>query len=328
MSQDSPPHAQSTKDKCMMKALVHVSKSFAISNVQALPQKNIIDKIFSHVIFDGYLHVVYSDSEPWRFQWVSDDEPEAPEEVLQFTKQAPPSPDYVPGPEHPPSPDYVPGPEHLPLPDYVPGPKYPEYLVPSIDEVPIEDQPLPADASPTTLSPGYVADSDPSEEDPEEEPTEYPTNGGDDDDDDDDDIDDKEDEEVEEHLALADFTTLHATSQGYDICLTSMSAATEALIAAVAAALPSSPPPSLLTPLSSPFPHIPSPPLPLPSPPTYTSPTYAEAPLGYRAAMIWSSATSPLPLLVPSPPLLLPSTAHRDDITEEDMPLQRGNTFA
>ncbi|GJX76062.1 hypothetical protein Tco_0322873 [Tanacetum coccineum] len=59
---------------------------------------------------------VYSDSEPWRFQWVSDDELEAPEEALQFLKHAPPSPNYVPGPEHPPSPDYVPGPE------------YPEYL--------------------------------------------------------------------------------------------------------------------------------------------------------------------------------------------------------
>nr|GEY37538.1 putative reverse transcriptase domain-containing protein [Tanacetum cinerariifolium] len=40
---------------------------------------------------------VYTDSEPWRFKWVSDEEPEAP-----------PSLDYMPGPEHPPSPDYVP----------------------------------------------------------------------------------------------------------------------------------------------------------------------------------------------------------------------------
>ncbi|GKG58628.1 hypothetical protein Tco_0594398, partial [Tanacetum coccineum] len=84
--------------------------------------------------------------------------------------------DYMPGPEHPPSPDYVPGLEHPPSLDYVPGPEYSEYLVPSDDEVPIEDQPLPADASPTTLSPGYVADSDPSEEDPEEDPAEYPAN--------------------------------------------------------------------------------------------------------------------------------------------------------
>ncbi|GJZ80778.1 hypothetical protein Tco_0645772 [Tanacetum coccineum] len=33
---------------------------------------------------------------------------------------------------------------------------------------------------------------------------------------------------------------------------------------------------------------------------THTSPTYAEAPLGYREAMIRSSAASPLPLPAPS----------------------------
>ncbi|GKA70417.1 hypothetical protein Tco_0776556 [Tanacetum coccineum] len=71
---------------------------------------------------------------------------------------------------------------------------------------------------------------------------------------------------------------------------TPMSAATEALIAVVAIALPSSPPPSPLTPL----PHIHSPPLPLPSP--------------------------PLPLPAPSSPLLLPSTDCRDDIPEADLP--------
>ncbi|GKF36832.1 hypothetical protein Tco_0113590 [Tanacetum coccineum] len=70
-----------------------------------------------------------------------------------------------------------------------------------------------------------------------------------------------------------------------------MSAATEVLIAVVAAALPSSPPPSPLTPLSSLFPQIPSPPLHvpslplhLPSPPTHTSPTYDKAPLGKQSS--------------------------------------------
>ncbi|GKB52372.1 reverse transcriptase domain-containing protein [Tanacetum coccineum] len=119
----------------------------------------------------------------------------------------------VPGPEHPPSPDYVLGPEHPPSPDYVPELEYPEYLVPSDNEVPIEDQPLPTDASSTALSPGYVADSD-----LEEDPADYSTNGEDDDDDDDykaDDDDDEafeeeDEEEEEEHLALAESTTLHA----------------------------------------------------------------------------------------------------------------------
>ncbi|GKF06148.1 hypothetical protein Tco_0036816, partial [Tanacetum coccineum] len=140
---------------------------------------------------------------------------------------APPSPDYKPGPEHPPSPDYVLGPEHLPSPvevPYVPEPEYPKYLVSSDAEAPLEDQPLPAEASPTALSPGYVADSDPNkdpEEDPEEDHADYPADGvdgedepSDDDDDDDTDDEDKEpfededDDEEEEHLALADSSTV------------------------------------------------------------------------------------------------------------------------
>ncbi|GJY88314.1 hypothetical protein Tco_0502942, partial [Tanacetum coccineum] len=126
----------------------------------------------------------------------------------------PPSPDYVPGPEHPHSSVEVP---------YVPEPEYPEYLVPSDDEAPLEDQPLPIDATPTTLSLGYVADSDP-EEEPEEDHIDYPADGGDDvdqpsNDDHDDDTDDKDeypfededdDEEEDEHLALADSFTVPA----------------------------------------------------------------------------------------------------------------------
>nr|GEZ69635.1 hypothetical protein [Tanacetum cinerariifolium] len=77
---------------------------------------------------------------------VFDDEPEAPEEALQFPGHASPCPNYVPGPNHLPSLDYAPGPEYL------------EYL-------------------------GYIADFDP-EEDPNENPTEYPTDEGDYDNDD------------------------------------------------------------------------------------------------------------------------------------------------
>nr|GFD42753.1 hypothetical protein [Tanacetum cinerariifolium] len=47
---------------------------------------------------------------------------------------------------------------------------------------PLEDQPLPANASPTAASPGYVADSDPDEdleEDPEDDHADYPADGGD-----------------------------------------------------------------------------------------------------------------------------------------------------
>ncbi|GJT44773.1 hypothetical protein Tco_0953488 [Tanacetum coccineum] len=135
----------------------------------------------------------------------------------------PPSPDYVPGLEHPSSPNYVPGPEHPPSPieiPYVPEPEYPEYLVPSEDEAPMEDQPLPDDASPAALSPGYVPDSDPEED--SEEHADYPADRGDgddepsgDDSDDDTDDDDEElfedeedNEEEEEHLAPADSSAI------------------------------------------------------------------------------------------------------------------------
>ncbi|GKC52401.1 hypothetical protein Tco_1075146 [Tanacetum coccineum] len=72
-------------------------------------------------------------------------------------------------------------------------------------------------------------------------------------------------------------------------------------------------PPSPLTPLSSPLPHIPSPPLPLPLPPTHTSPTNFELPLGYRAVGIRLRAASPLPIPTPS-------TSRRADILKADIP--------
>ncbi|GKC46299.1 hypothetical protein Tco_1064021 [Tanacetum coccineum] len=227
---------------------------------------------YSHVFIDGYLH-------------------------------APPPPDYVPGPEHPPSPDYVPGPE------------YPEYVAASNDEIPVEDQPLPADTSPTALSPGYVADSDP-KEDLEEDPADYPADEGDDDDDEEsseDDDDDDEEEEIskddkdkdEKHLTIADSAALPAIdpvpsgTKDYQTSYSPIPSAEARLARFMAALVLLLPPPSLLSPWSSPLPHIPSPPLPLPSPPTK----------------------------IPSLPLLLPSTAHRDDIPEADMPLRKRAHF-
>nr|GFD52078.1 hypothetical protein [Tanacetum cinerariifolium] len=79
---------------------------------------------------------------------------------------------------------------------------------------PMDDQPLPTDASPTALSSGYVVDFDPekNEKDPKEDPVDYPADRGNndndessnDDDDDDDVKKDKEEQEEEEHLAPAD----------------------------------------------------------------------------------------------------------------------------
>ncbi|GJW79915.1 reverse transcriptase domain-containing protein [Tanacetum coccineum] len=206
-------------------------QTWNISNLKKLQDVNEArDSVMSSASSVVTYTSVYTDSEPERVFWGADEELSdggSPRVIVYGYDRLPmqlvalPSPDYVPGPEHPPSPDYIPGPEHPPSPveiPYVPEPEYPECLVPSDAEAPLEDQPLPIDASPTALSPGYVANSDP-EEDPEEDHVDYPAGGGDDDDepsddddepsDDDDDADDEEeetfdDEEEEEHLAPAD----------------------------------------------------------------------------------------------------------------------------
>nr|GEZ22739.1 hypothetical protein [Tanacetum cinerariifolium] len=71
---------------------------------------------------------------------------------------------------------------------------------------PIEDQPLPTDASPTALSPGYVVDSE-DERDPKEDPAYYPADRGNNNDDEssnDDNNDDDVEKEEEDHLASTD----------------------------------------------------------------------------------------------------------------------------
>ncbi|GJQ93296.1 hypothetical protein Tco_0004435 [Tanacetum coccineum] len=252
-------------------------------------------------------------------------------------------------PVDPSSSNYVPDPEEpkqaLPSPDYVPGPEYPKYLAPSDVEIPVEDQPHAADALPTALSSGYIADSDP-EDESEDGPTDYPADGGDDDDDDSsgDDVYDEDKEEAseqdkeedeEEHLALADSTAVSPT-----IYPTPSAEETEPFETDESAAIPLPPhayrtiarisiraqepipfpseaevarllaistqPPSPLTLLSSPLPQI-------PSPPTHTSRTYAKAPLGFKAAEIQLRAASPLPSPTSQPthhPLPLPSSSH------------------
>ncbi|GKF48196.1 hypothetical protein Tco_0141447, partial [Tanacetum coccineum] len=230
---------------------------------------------------------------------------------LPMQPVAPPSPDYVPGPEHPPSPDYLPGLEHPPSPvevPYVPDPEYSD----------------------------YVADSDP-KEDPEEDHVDYPADRGDDDDDtsdddDDDDTDDEDeehfeddddDDEEEEHLAPAESSAVpivdHVPSAGDTEAFETdesaptprspqiripfaqtrlrrarktvrleppMSLSMEARIAEYAVApAPPSPPPSPLSPWSPPLPQIPLPPLPPPQsslhlpPPVPTSLPLPPSPL-------------------------------------------------
>nr|GEZ34541.1 hypothetical protein [Tanacetum cinerariifolium] len=96
--------------------------------------------------------------------------------TVTYTK-APPSPDYVYGPEHTPSPVYVP--------EFVLKPVYLKFMPLEDDVLLAEELPLHAAVSPTADSPGYIPESDPKEdpeedpkeddEDPEEDPANYPT---------------------------------------------------------------------------------------------------------------------------------------------------------
>ncbi|GKF40038.1 hypothetical protein Tco_0120099, partial [Tanacetum coccineum] len=272
--------------------------------------------------------------------------PEDP--YVEAAIQAPPSLDYVPGPEEPeqapPSPDYVLGPEHA------------------------DDEMVAEDASPTAQSPDYVPESDPEadseeddDEDPEEDPLDYPANGGDDendedepseeDEDDDVDIEADEDEEEEEHPAPADSVViaLPAADQApsakeTEPFETDESAATPpphsayrvtarisilapvptlvwsdaevAKLLAISTSLssPLSPWSSLLPQIPSPpLPPLPSPSLPLSPPLPVLSPTPPPSPirsLGYRAAMIWlrAKAASTSYSLPLPPPFILSPT--------------------
>ncbi|GJS84637.1 hypothetical protein Tco_0751178 [Tanacetum coccineum] len=219
-------------------------------------------------------------------------------------------------PMHPPSPDYVPEPEHPPLlvyVPYIPEPAYPDFMPPENDVLPTEEQPLPAAVSPTADSPCYITESDLEEdpkeddEDPEEDPADYPTNK-DDDDDEESSKDDANDKEDEEHLAPTDSIPPLAYRIRDQLPIPFLSEAEVDRLLTI-----STPPPSPLTSYSSPLPQIPSPPLlvspplPISSSPLPASPTH---PLGYRAAMIRLRAESPSisHLLSLPPPIVLPHT--------------------
>ncbi|GKB75713.1 hypothetical protein Tco_0942608 [Tanacetum coccineum] len=219
--------------------------------------------------------------------------PEDPYAYIMAAYQVPPSPDYIPGPEEP----------HR-------GAATTCCCLTHCH----------AATSPTAESPGYIPESDP-EEDLEEDPADYPADRDDDDNDDNEDEDEDEEEE-EEHPALADsvppihrITTKISIRDEPSISLPPREEV-ERLLALT------TPPPSPLTPLSSPLPHIPSPPF-LASPPA--SPI---RPLGYRAAMIrlraeTPSTSHPLPLPTSSPPLQLLSSDHCTDMPEITLPPQK-----
>ncbi|GJZ26473.1 hypothetical protein Tco_0570726 [Tanacetum coccineum] len=252
--------------------------------------------------------------------------PEDPYAYIMAAYQVPPSPDYIPGLEVPPSPDYIPGPKEPQSPpplDFVPKPMYPEYILQKDEILLAEEQPLPAAASPTADSPGYVPESDPEEEpeeddeDPEEDLADYPADR--DDNDDDDDEDEDEDGE-EEHPAPADSVppvhcmTARISIQDEPSISLPPTEEFERLLALT------TPPASPLTPLSFLLYHYSySPPFPA-SPPA--SPIH---PLGYRAAMIrlraeTPSTSHPLPLPTSSPPWQSLSSDHRTDRPEITLP--------
>nr|GEW85492.1 hypothetical protein [Tanacetum cinerariifolium] len=93
---------------------------------------------------------------------------------LEEPEQAPPSPDYIPGPEH------------------------------AGNEIVAEDQPYAEDASPIAQSPEYIPESDfemhpeDDDDDPEEDPIDYPADEGDDGDDEEESSEDEEDAEMDQ----------------------------------------------------------------------------------------------------------------------------------
>nr|GEW06138.1 retrotransposon protein, putative, Ty3-gypsy subclass [Tanacetum cinerariifolium] len=293
---------------------------------------------------------VYTDFELGRVFWGADEELSdgGPPWVIMYGYDglpmlpvAPPSPDYIPGPEEPQTP---PAPqdedEHEPMfiqphdLDFVPEPIHPEYIPLEYEHILLaEEQSLPPVVSPTAESAGYVAESDP-EEDPEEYeddetedgPVDYPMDGGDNGDDDDDDssgynVDDEdeyeEDEEEEEHLAPVDFAVVIPTDElvsppeGIEPIIPPPStdtATTGARITIRLQAVISFPPEAEVERLLA----MPTPSL---SPLTSLSPPSTRDRLARRMA----SAALPSPPLPPSlyPP---PPVDRRDDIPESEQP--------
>nr|GFC09174.1 hypothetical protein [Tanacetum cinerariifolium] len=228
--------------------------------------------------------------------------PKDPYAYVVAAFQALPPLDYVAGPEEP---EQAP-PSHVYIP-YVSEPVYPEYIPPEDDVFPAEEQPLPAAASLTAESPGYILESDPDEdpeedddkdpeedpadypaddddEDPEEDPTDYPADhddeeeeepSGDDADEEDEEQDEDDDDEEEENPASADSIppppVLRVTARiSFRPQPPTRSFTKEDAERFLAMPIP---PPSPLTPL----PQIPSPPLPA-SPPILPIPLPAALP--------------------------------------------------
>nr|GEW07234.1 hypothetical protein [Tanacetum cinerariifolium] len=225
-------------------------------------------------------------------------------------------------PVAPPSPDYIPGPEE---------PRKPPAPQDEDEHEPMLIQPHDPDFMPEPIYPEYVAESNPEEyEDDETEdgPVDYPMNEGDDVDDDDDnssgyDADDKdedeedEEEEKKEHLASADSAVVIPTDE-----LVSPPEGTEPIIlppstdiATTGAKITIRPYTSISLPAEAEVKRLLAMPTPSPSPLTSLSPPSP----GERLARRTAPAALPSPPLPPSlyPP---PPVDRWDDILESEQP--------
>nr|GFA43667.1 hypothetical protein [Tanacetum cinerariifolium] len=275
---------------------------------------------------------------------------------------APPSPDYIPGPEEPQTPPVLQDEdEREPMfiqphdPEYMPEPMYPEYI-PLEDEhvLPAKEQPLLHVVAPTSKSTRYVTESDLEEDTKEYEydesedgPVDYPMDEGDDGDDgdgdssrDDADDEDEDEEEGEEHLASVASAVVIPT----DYCPGSgfHTLPPEADIKRLLA-MPT-PPPSPLTSLSPPslgehlarcttLPAHSPPPVPSPLLPSSGCPTQIQTiRMASTQALIDAvTAALPSPPLPPLPPPIYiyipPPVDSRDDIPETEMPPRKRDTW-
>ncbi|GJW67295.1 hypothetical protein Tco_0121719 [Tanacetum coccineum] len=291
---------------------------------------------------------VYTDSEPGRVFWGADEEISdggIPRVIvlgydgLPMQPVAPPSPDYIPGPEDPQTPP-VPQDEdeREPMfiqahdPDYVPEPIYPEYIpLEDEHELPAEEQPLPPVDSPTTESPEYVTESDP-EEDPEEYeddetedgPVDYLMDGGDDGDDDDGD-------------SSSDVLASSKVRRGLDITIgaritvrpqASISLPPEVDVERLLAMTTLSPsPPSAgerLARCTAPPAHSSPPPVPLALLPSSGCPTQIQILRIASTQAFIDAVTAALPSPPLPPPLYIPPPVNRkDDIPESEQPSRK-----
>nr|GFA98972.1 hypothetical protein [Tanacetum cinerariifolium] len=241
----------------------------------------------------------------------------------------------------------IPRPEAPPSPDYIPGPKYLEYLPPADEMLPAEEQPLPAAVSPTAKSPGYITESEPEmeleENDVDDEKSEgdsidYPTSGGDNDaNDDGDDLseDDADDEDEEESSDSEEEEEEHLASSVPAPALYSSVSASEETEPFEECKTAATPPPFgyRVAARISVQPHIfmsfrskleverllaiPTPPLSPVSPTSYPLPPFLM----------------PLPIFTPLPtlsfplPSSIPSTSGSESIPKADIPLQNRARF-